>query len=61
MQVVLMEKAEDDLSFWKKSGQFKTLKRISALVSSISKSPKIGVGNPVLFAWLLVEKNKSRA
>jgi len=41
-----MEKAKEDLSFWKSSGQAKILKRISSLTLSIVNSPFQGIGNP---------------
>ena len=46
MEVVFTEQALADIRFWKKSGNFKIQKRISALILSVKESPFSGIGKP---------------
>ncbi len=46
MEIVLSPKAEDDLSFWEKSGNIIVLKKIAQLTRAISENPFEGIGKP---------------
>ena len=39
-------KAKEDIEFFKRSGQHKTLKRIRQLIESILQNPFTGIGKP---------------
>jgi len=44
--VVFSEKAENDLVFWKKSGNKVIVKKISQLIKAIQENPFEGIGKP---------------
>lgn len=46
MEIVLSPKAEDDLSFWEKSGNKMVLKKIAQLTRAITENPFSGIGKP---------------
>ena len=46
MEIVFTQKAIKDLDHWKKSGDTTKLKRIRALIESISETPYSGIGKP---------------
>lgn len=46
MEIILSEKAKDDLEFWKKSGNVLILKKIRNLIESITETPFEGLGKP---------------
>jgi toxin YoeB len=46
MEVILLPKADEDLLFWKKSGNKPVLKRIAQLIRAITESPYSGIGKP---------------
>jgi toxin YoeB len=46
MEIVFLPKADQDLTFWIKSGNKTILKKIAALIADISKNPKTGIGKP---------------
>lgn len=46
MEIVLSPKAEDDLSFWEKSGNKSILKKIAQLTRAIMEDPFTGIGKP---------------
>jgi toxin YoeB len=46
MEITYAPKALKDLSYWKSSGNIKIQKRITNLVTSISKDPFNGIGKP---------------
>lgn len=46
MEVVLLNQAKKDKEYWKKSGNVKIQKRISALLNDIKKHPFTGIGKP---------------
>ena len=46
MEIILLPEAEKHLDFWKKKGNKKVIKKISALISSILDTPYSGVGKP---------------
>ncbi len=46
MQIIYLPKAEDDLSFWIKSGNKTILRKITDLTKAIIESPFTGIGKP---------------
>ncbi|MCF8235431.1 MAG: Txe/YoeB family addiction module toxin [Bacteroidales bacterium] len=46
MEIDFLDKAQEDLDFWKKSGNKTIQKRITKLLNSISKTPFSGIGKP---------------
>ena len=46
MEIVVTDKAREDLNFWKKSGNVTIQKRISELLNAIVLSPYEGIGKP---------------
>ena len=46
MEIILFEQAQKDIAFWKKSGNKGIMKRISALLEDIEKTPYAGIGKP---------------
>jgi toxin YoeB len=46
MEIILFEQAQKDIAFWKKSGNKGIMKRISALLEDIEKTPYTGIGKP---------------
>ena len=46
MEVEFLPDAQDDLSFWVKTGNKPILKKIAQLVESIKESPFEGIGKP---------------
>jgi toxin YoeB len=46
MQIILSQKAEDDLAFLRKSGNITALRKINKLIQSIEFNPFEGVGKP---------------
>ena len=46
MQVILSDKADKDLAFWKKSGNKVILNKISLLIKAIKENPYEGIGKP---------------
>ena len=46
MQVILSEKADKDLVFWKKSGNKMVLNKIGLLINAIKENPYEGIGKP---------------
>lgn len=46
MQVILTSKANEDLIYWKKSGNKAILKKIDSLIESIIAAPCTGIGKP---------------
>lgn len=46
MEIEIVEDAQDDLDYWKKSGKINILKKISSLLESIQESPFEGIGKP---------------
>ncbi len=53
MEVVITEKAREDLAFWKKSGNISVQQKISTLILSIKESPFEGLGKPEPLKHLL--------
>jgi toxin YoeB len=46
MEVIFSPQANEDLNFWKKRNDSKTLKRIRLLVENIIQDPFHGIGKP---------------
>lgn len=46
MEIDFLDKALDDIDFWKKSGNVAIQNKISKLLESISKTPFTGIGKP---------------
>ena len=56
MELKFAPKAEEDRDFWKKSGNQAIMKRISALLTDISKTPYTGIGKPEKLKYELAGK-----
>lgn len=46
MELVLLDKAQEDRDYWKKTGNVAIMKRISALLKDIMEHPFSGIGKP---------------
>lgn len=46
MEIDFLDKALDDIDFWKKSGNVIIQNKITKLLESISKTPFSGIGKP---------------
>lgn len=46
MEIDFLDQAQEDIDFWKKSGNKTIQKRIAKLLESISKTPYSGIGKP---------------
>lgn len=46
MEIDFLDKALDDIDFWKKSGNVVIQNKITKLLESISKTPFTGIGKP---------------
>jgi toxin YoeB len=46
MEIILLDDAQDDLDYWKKSGKVSILKKIRTLLESIQETPFEGIGKP---------------
>jgi len=46
VEIIYTPGAQDDISFWKKSGDKKIMSRISALITAIEDQPFSGIGKP---------------
>jgi len=46
MEIILLEQAQKDISYWKKSGNKAVMNKISALLRAISEHPYTGIGKP---------------
>ena len=46
MEIDFLDKALDDIDFWKKSGNMVIQNKITKLLESISKTPFAGIGKP---------------
>jgi toxin YoeB len=44
MEIVFSHQAEEDLEYWKKSGNRAVLKKIRKLLEAIEESPFVGIG-----------------
>ena len=46
MEVILLKKAREDHVYWKKTGNVRIMKRITALLNDIQKHPFTRIGKP---------------
>ena len=46
MEIIYSSQAQEDIQFWKKSGDTKTMNKISSLIISIEQNPFLGIGKP---------------
>ena len=46
MEVKLLEDADNDLRYWKKTGNVAIQKKINQLLNSIQETPYTGIGKP---------------
>lgn len=46
MEIIYTDKAIDDISYWKKSGNISVQKKITNLLKSIEETPFDGIGKP---------------
>jgi toxin YoeB len=46
MEIILLTRAEDELKYFSKIGDKKTIKKIKQLLISIQESPYSGIGKP---------------
>lgn len=46
MEIVLLPDADNDLNFWKKTGNKPILKKIAQLIVAIKDNPFVGIGKP---------------
>jgi toxin YoeB len=53
MEIIYSENAQNDLKYWKQSGNKGVQKRISALIESISINPTTGIGKPEMLKYSL--------
>lgn len=56
MEIDFFPKAEEDLEFWRKSGNKQVQKKISALIEDIKKTPFEGLGQPEALKYDLFGK-----
>ncbi|WP_316825744.1 Txe/YoeB family addiction module toxin [Pedobacter miscanthi] len=56
MEIVFLPKANDDLDFWKKSGNSIVQKKIHSLLVAINNSPFEGIGKPEPLKYNLAGK-----
>ncbi|MBR5664134.1 MAG: type II toxin-antitoxin system YoeB family toxin [Bacteroidales bacterium] len=46
MEIIILPKADEDLTYWKQTGNKRIINRISALLADIVKHPFSGIGKP---------------
>ena len=46
MEIKILPKAEEDLEYWKQTGNVRIMKRITTLLADILEHPFIGIGKP---------------
>jgi toxin YoeB len=46
MEVIYSEQAQEDIAYWKQSGNRAIMKRIGVLMADIEKHPFSGIGKP---------------
>ncbi len=56
MQIIYLPKAEEDLSYWIKSGNKLILKKIAQLTKAIIDNPYQGIGKPEILKYDLAGK-----
>jgi toxin YoeB len=53
LEIVYSPRAQEDVAYWKKSGNKEVMARITALLQSIEKDPYNGIGKPEALKHLL--------
>ena len=56
MEVILLPQAQEDVEYWKKSGNKQVEQKITNLIKAIVESPFTGIGNPEALKHELVGK-----
>ena len=56
MEIIFLPKADEDLDYWKKSGNKVILKKIAELTKSIIENPYSGIGKPEALKYNLAPK-----
>ena len=56
MEIVLLQQAQKDRDYWKKSGNKAIMERISALLKDIMEHPYTGIGKPEPLKYSLAGK-----
>lgn len=51
MDIKLSKKAQEDLAFWKKSGNRQVMSKITGLLADIASHPYTGIGKPEALCW----------
>lgn len=55
MEIIYTDRAVEDISFWKKSGNKSVQNKITKLLKSIEKTPFEGIGKPEPLKYELTE------
>ena len=56
MEIILLEQAQKDRDYWKKSGSKAIMNRITALLKDIMEHPYTGIGKPEALKYDLAGK-----
>lgn len=56
MELIFSEQAQEDIAYWKKSGNKAVMTRISALLQDIAVHPFSGIGKPEALRYELTGK-----
>ena len=46
MEIIFLPKADEDLEYWKQTGNVRIMKRITSLLADIQQHPFTGIGKP---------------
>lgn len=46
MEIIFLPKADEDLEYWKQTGNVRIMKRLSSLLADIQQHPFTGIGKP---------------
>ena len=53
MEIIFSKKAQEDIAYWKKSGNESVMDRITALLNDIAEHPYTGIGKPERLKYTL--------
>jgi toxin YoeB len=53
VEIIYSPEAQEDIAYWKKSGNKKIIDRISSLITDLEKDPYQGIGKPEPLKYLL--------
>lgn len=56
MEIILLEQAQKDLAYWKKTGNRAIMNKITALLKDITEHPYTGIGKPEALKYELSGK-----